>query len=472
MSSIYNQKSYQNYHYRQQRELPKKVLGTTFDPYQPKISSQVTQEKYIQSLGSTLQRERGITPQKPYENNSYLKGKRSSSTAPLITNSYSIINNNPYSRSPNYNTYVNGYSHNRDHVKDLLNLTGKDTLINFKENNNTINNNNKQNYSDKNFTNNLKTVNNNYEISKNNYKEYNLTNDNRYSNYNNYNNNTYNNYSSQIKKEEKISNDLLNSYYIDNCSLIIKDLAYKENANLKYRDYMEDKGKSILNYNSSEDNALICLFDGHGGQEVSKFLQQNFAKFWKEVLPLNYDNYENKIKTVFLNLDQKLKENNYYQVGSTACIIYITIEYSKKILYCANVGDTRCVLIKNNKKMRLSYDDRASDQKEHDRIVSSGGIVFGGRVYGQLMLSRAFGDWELKSYGVICEPHVIRYEIENEDQFLVIATDGVFDVMEDEDIYQLSKKQKNAKEFCDEIMKETIDRGSMDNISCFVVGLN
>ena len=97
MSSIYNQKSYQNYHYRQQRDAPKKVLGTTFDPYQPKISSQVTQEKYIQSLGSTLQRERGVTPQKPYENNSYLKGRRSSSTAPLITNSYNIINNNPYS---------------------------------------------------------------------------------------------------------------------------------------------------------------------------------------------------------------------------------------------------------------------------------------------------------------------------------------------------------------------------------------
>jgi hypothetical protein len=48
MSNIYpNQNSYQNYHYRQHRDIPRKVLGTTFDPYQPKISSQVTQEKYI-----------------------------------------------------------------------------------------------------------------------------------------------------------------------------------------------------------------------------------------------------------------------------------------------------------------------------------------------------------------------------------------------------------------------------------------
>ncbi len=466
MSNIFNQNAYQNYHYRQQRDNPRKVLGTTFDPYQPKISSQVTQEKYIQSLGSTLQR--GITPQKPYENNSYKNGRRSSSTAPLINNSYNIINNNPYSRSPNYNTYVNGYTHNRDHVKDLLNLTGKDTLTNFKENN-------KQGYNNNNYTiNNLKTINTNYEVAKNNYQDYNRTIDNNnkymnrdYNNYNSYNNN----YTPKKIIEEKISNDILDSYYIENNSSLIKDLAYKENANSRYRDYMEDKGKSILNFNSSENNALICLFDGHGGQEVSKFLQENISKFWLEILPLNQDNYGNKIKNVFLNLDQKLKENHFYQVGSTGCIVYLTIENSQKILYCANVGDTRAVLIKNNKGVRLTYDDRASDPKEHERIVSHGGIVFGGRVYGQLMLSRAFGDWELKTYGVICEPHIIRYEIEDEDNYLVIATDGVFDVMEDEDVFQLSKKQKNAKDFCDDIMKEAIERGSMDNISCFIIGL-
>ena len=481
MSNIFNQKSYQNYHYRQQRDVPRKVLGTTYDPYQPKISSQVTQEKYIQSLGSTLQR--GITPQKPYENNSYKNGRRSSSTAPLINNSYNIINNNPYSRSPNYNTYVNGYTHNRDHVKDLLNLTGKDTLTNFKENNkqgfNNGNNNNINNYT----INNLKTINpnSNYEVAKNSYQEYNnRTIDNNkyinkeYNNYNNYSpyNNKNNNYTPKKIIEEKISNDTLDSYYEENNnSLLIKDLAYKENANARYRDYMEDKGKSILNFNSSENNALICLFDGHGGQEVSKFLQENIAKFWSEILPLNIDNYENKIKNVFLNVDQKLKENHFYQVGSTGCIIYITIEHSQKILYCANVGDTRAVLIKGNKAVRLTYDDRASDPKEHERIVSHGGIVFGGRVYGQLMLSRAFGDWELKTYGVICEPHIMRYEIEEEDSYVVIATDGVFDVMEDEDVFQLSKKQKNAKDFCEDVMKEAVERGSMDNISCFVVGL-
>ena len=455
MSNSYNSRAYQNYHFRHQRDIPKKIIGTTFDPYQPKISSQVTQEKYIQSLGSTLQR--GLTPQKPYENtSSYTKAKRSSSTAPLINNSYNIINNNPYTRSPNYNTY--GYTYNRDHVKDLLNLTGKETLTNFKANNTTNNKYKQNNYINNNYNNNNPVLNNirtvnNYEISKNGYQEYN----------NNKN----------ILPQEKESNDLSESYYENNLNYsIIKNYAYKENANSRYRDYMEDKGKSIINFNSNYDNVLFCLFDGHGGQEVSKYLQFNFNKFWKEIMPLNIDNYENKIKNIFLEIDKNLKENNYYQVGSTACIIYITLENSKRIIYCANVGDTRAVLIKTIGQKRLSYDDRANDPKEHDRIIKEGGVVFGGRVYGQLMLSRAFGDWELKTYGVSCIPHIIRYEIQDDDKYLIIASDGVWDVIDDEDVYQLSKNKNNSKDFCDEIMKYTIERGSMDNISCFVIGLN
>ena len=98
-----------------------------------------------------------------------------------------------------------------------------------------------------------------------------------------------NNYT-PVKKEvvEKISNDTLEEYYIENDSWndLLKNYAYKENANARFRDYMEDKGKSILNFNSDPDNALFCLFDGHGGGEVSKFLQNNFAKYMKEALPI------------------------------------------------------------------------------------------------------------------------------------------------------------------------------------------
>ena len=488
MSNLYGPKSYNNYHYNQKRDAPYKVLGTTFNPYQPKISNQVTQEQYNQSLGATLTR--GRTPlknQAPYENTYDKKqNKRSNSTTPLISNSYNIINNNPYARSPNYNTYANAYSNNKDHVKDLLNLTGRDNYNSFKPNN-------KNNYSRQNqfenqpLINNMKVV-NNYETVKNDMNELNYKNniknnnqyqynpaynyDNKKINYNNYYNNKYNsNNYAPLSNEEKISKDNLEEYFEDNCGNLIKSYAYKENANSRFRDYMEDKGKAIINFNSNPDNALFCLFDGHGGGEVSKYLQDNFPKFMKEILPINSGDAEMKLKNLFLKIDNKIKENNFYQVGATACIVYITRENGRKILYCANVGDTRCTLIKEFACHRLSYDDRASDENEYNRIIKQGGIVFGGRVYGQLMLSRAFGDWELKNYGVSCEPHVIKINIEDDDKYVVIATDGVWDVMEDEDVYGLNKTAKNSLDFCRSILQTSLDKGSMDNISCFVIAL-
>ena len=475
MSNLYGQKSYNNYHYNQKREEPHKVLGTTFNPYQPKVSNQVIQEQYNQSLSSTLFR--GKTPKKNQANKT---SKRSSSTAPLISNSYNIINNNPYSRSPNFNTYVNGYSNKRDHIKDLLNLTGRDT-ISFNKLNNKYNYSRQNPLENKPIINNKKVM-NNYETFKNDINELNYKNKNSYQ-YNpiydddnkkiNYDNNyNLNNNYSPINIEEKVSNDTLEEYFEENCGNLIKNFAYKENSNYHYRDYMEDRGKSILNYDSNLNNALFCLFDGHGGGEVSKFLQDNFPKFMKEILPITPDNADSKFKNLFLKIDDKIRENNFYQVGSTACIVYIIKQNGKKTLYCANVGDTRCTLIKEFEFKRLSYDDRASDENEYNRIIKQGGIIFGGRVYGQLMLSRAFGDWELKNYGVSCEPHVARIDIEEDDKYIVIASDGVWDILEDEDVYRLQKNAKNSKELCNNIIQTSLDRGSMDNISCFVIDLN
>ena len=60
---------------------------------------------------------------------------------------------------------------------------------------------------------------------------------------------------------------------------------------------------------------------------------------------------------------------------------------------------------------KIIIDDRISDKIEYDRIIKEGGIVTDGRVNGQLMLSRAFGDWELNQYGVSSEPHVIKWKL-------------------------------------------------------------
>ena len=268
---------------------------------------------------------------------------------------------------------------------------------------------------------------------------------------------------------EKQSDLNSSEYYSKGIS--ISEYAYKEEPNSRYRDYMEDKGVCIDCYLNNPSNSLFCLFDGHGGKEVSSYLQSNFPSFLKEYLPSS--NMTQTLTSIFPLIDEKIKQSNFYQVGSTGCIIYITRENNKKVIYSANIGDTRSILINSQKKVtRLSFDDRASEPSEYNRITSQGGIVFAGRIYGQLMLSRAFGDWELKEFGVSNVPHVKRVEVGDEECYVIIGSDGVWDVLQDDDVGRICGYGKGCKELCEEVVKLAVGKGSMDNISCFVIKVN
>ena len=434
MSNFYGKRTFSNFN-QLSRENPFRVIGSPYDPYSPNQAN--FNQQYNNNSPKNLKGEK-TSSYIPYERSSNINDnkQRNNSTQPLINNSYNIINSNIYAKNskPNYSSY----KQNRDHVAELFNYNYKDTPQYYKGN--TTNKEASQlPYS----TYTTPKVRNN----KNNYK----ADDN-----------------SNNIKGEKISNVDSSEYYEENNDLI-KNYAYKENPNKNFRDYMEDKGRSIIGINGDPDKALFCLFDGHGGDQVSKFLQNNFIKYFKEMLPFN--NINQDLINLFKKLDEKIKELNCYQVGSTACIIYITKEKGKKILYSANIGDTRSILISKNDYKRLSYDHRANDDKEYKRIINDGGIVFGGRIYGTLMLGRAFGDWELKAYGVSSEPHITKINISDNDKYVILATDGVWDVLEEMEVYDLSKKYDNSKDLCNKIINNSIEKGSNDNISCFVICL-
>ena len=273
---------------------------------------------------------------------------------------------------------------------------------------------------------------------------------------------------------ENISNNELTEYYIKNATSVL-EYAYKEEPNLNHRDYMEDKGICVDGLFNDYYTGIFCIFDGHGGVDVSLYLQNFFIRHLKEIY------YENKnknicievlLKKLFENVDKSFELEKYNQIGSTACVCFFTKEKDKKYFYCANIGDTRCIVIKKNIVKRISYDDRATDKNEIERVKKCGGIIFGGRVYGQLMLTRAFGDYELKHYGVISVPHIEKYEINFEDKYVIIASDGVWDVLSEKDVFNISLNCGNAKELCDEIIRCSMENGTMDNLSCFVIKIN
>lgn len=253
-------------------------------------------------------------------------------------------------------------------------------------------------------------------------------------------------------------------------SPLLMDFAFKEEQNSGCRKTMEDTTKIVDNFQGDKEKLLFCVFDGHGGFDVAKKLKEKLPEELIKKLLDPKITPETAFASSFKSLDNEFKK--FDNIGSTACIVYITKEKDKKVFYCANVGDTACILIKSNKAVKISYDHKCTDTKENERIKSSGGIIFGGRVFGQLAITRSFGDYALKNYGVCPLPFVSKNIIQEEDKYLVIASDGVWDVVDLELAHQLSTESSNADELCKILVKNAMSLGSIDNISCITIRLN
>ena len=121
------------------------------------------------------------------------------------------------------------------------------------------------------------------------------------------------------------------------------------------------------------------------------------------------------------------------QAGST-CVVAVIRDNT---LTVANAGDSRAVLCRRGEAIPLSRDHKPQDEDERARIQNAGGFVQEGRVNGSLALSRAIGDLEYKQSKnlpaheqiVTAHPEITVNEIKDGDEFLVIACDGIWDVL-------------------------------------------
>ena len=404
----------------------------------------------------------------------------------VYTNNVNNISNAPpSSRVPRiennvYSNFINKNYHYIENYKTNLNQKNGFDIINNINLQNNVNSTNNINYSNQNpalpnktgYTTNYYTIQNN---TINNNQVYNINQNNSNLQLRNQNTNYIQNITPNIQiqnvipytNNEIISDNNSTEYYKESKGGLVKSYAYCEEPNPNHRQYMEDQGIAIENFNNDPNKILFGLFDGHGGDQVSKFLQENFAIYMKQMMPFN--NYFQDFVNLFKTLDEKIKALNCPDAGSTATIVYIERQNNKKYLYCINVGDSRCIIINKKGIMRLSKDDRVDDPNEKERIIKEGGFIYNGRIHGILMLSRCFGDWGIKNYGVSCEPHIAKIEINDDDLCLVIASDGVWDFMKDEEFKVLMDTKMNSLDICKDIITESLNKGSSDNISCFVI---
>ena len=292
-----------------------------------------------------------------------------------------------------------------------------------------------------------------------------------------------NNIINQIIEYETIKE----SYTIKHCNCVL-EYSFREDQNIDSEILMEDKSKSIENFNNDKNQMLFEIFDGHGGDEISTYLQNNLAKIYKQNLLLNKGNIILSLKNAFHDADDEMRDQlNIEGLGSTGTLVHIVKNNfsDELVVYSANVGDSRVSLISPEHIIRLSYDHRTSDEKEKKRILESGMDIIDDRICGTLMLTRIFGNYEYKeeneeknndinnNKGLICEPFISKINIDSniENQFLIIASDGIWDILTEEDIQKIIQKYQDTQKICSIIIKKCLENEAWDNMSVFAVKL-
>ena len=292
-----------------------------------------------------------------------------------------------------------------------------------------------------------------------------------------------NNIINQIIEYETIKE----SYTIKHCNCVL-EYSFREDQNIDSEILMEDKSKSIENFNNDKNQMLFEIFDGHGGDEMSTYLQNNLAKIYKQNLLLNKGNIILSLKNAFHDADDEMRDQlNIEGLGSTGTLVHIVKNNfaDELVVYSANVGDSRVSLISPEHIIRLSYDHRTSDEKEKKRILESGMDIIDDRICGTLMLTRIFGNYEYKeeneeknndinnNKGLICEPFISKINIDSniENQFLIIASDGIWDILTEEDIQKIIQKYQDTQKICSIIIKKCLENEAWDNMSVFAVKL-
>uniref|UniRef100_M1DUB7 Protein phosphatase 2C 51 n=2 Tax=Solanum tuberosum TaxID=4113 RepID=M1DUB7_SOLTU len=173
-------------------------------------------------------------------------------------------------------------------------------------------------------------------------------------------------------------------------------------------------------------------------------------------------------------------EDGRKTVGSAAVVVIV----GKEEIVVANCGDCRAILCSRGVAIPLSNDHKPDRSDEKKRVEAAGGKILnlnGYRVQGILATSRSIGDDCLKSF-VIPEPEVTVYKRNELDEFIVIGTDGLWDVVSNEVTCDVARKclgqirrkfseRDSAADAAALLAELAIAKGSKDNISVIVVEL-
>jgi serine/threonine protein phosphatase PrpC len=218
-------------------------------------------------------------------------------------------------------------------------------------------------------------------------------------------------------------------------------------------------------------NLLFGVFDGHGkyGDVV--------ARKTVELFPVLFDTYFFD-QDCFLKINQELqkrfKKQDYAQKSGTTAVAAFLKENN---LIVSNTGDSRLILAREGKVFFETKDHKPENVMEYERLIHAGAKIRGNYIYGKsgngLAISRTIGDSLLHQNDIVVEvPDVTHLQVEEND-FIVAASDGLFDVMKTQEVVDFVQRQliaqKDLSVIVDKLTKNARHLGSFDDITALII---
>ncbi|KAJ8559468.1 hypothetical protein K7X08_003526 [Anisodus acutangulus] len=239
---------------------------------------------------------------------------------------------------------------------------------------------------------------------------------------------------------------------------------------------MEDRHSALVNIQGDSKQGVFGIFDGHGGVKAAEFAAENLNKnIMDEVGNTTDDKIGEAVKNGYLKTDSEFL--NQEVRGGSCCV---TALIQKGNLVVSNAGDCRAVVSRGGIAEALTSDHRPSRQDEKDRIEALGGYVDSchgvWRIQGSLAVSRSIGDQYLKQW-VTAEPETRILGLKPELEFLVLASDGLWDTVSNQEAVDIARplctdiSTQQPLSACRKLIDLSVSRGSLDDISVMIVQL-
>ena len=257
-------------------------------------------------------------------------------------------------------------------------------------------------------------------------------------------------------------------------------LRFATSAMQGWRVEMEDADTARIGLPNGFDTwSFFGVFDGHAGAYVSKYCSEHlleaivsnedFAKAAEKSQANGKQPCEDftelareAVRTSFIALDHNIRNiiDEGEKSGSTAVVVLVSPSH----VYFGNCGDSRAIYCRAGKQAFATADHKPVNPEEKSRIEKAGGSVMIQRINGSLAVSRALGDFEYKMEPQLSateqlvspEPEVSCLRRENDDEFLLLACDGVWDVMTNDEVIGFIRAKLSISDdlvfVCNELM--------------------